>query len=107
VRSFLHVADVGDAFAAVLDSTLVGAVNIGSADAVAIGELVLKIGALLGRRHLVRLGARAAPAGEPALLLPDIGRLTGEVGWRPRIPLDAGLADTIAWWRGRLAGSTS
>jgi nucleoside-diphosphate-sugar epimerase len=104
VRSFLHVADVGAAFAALLDSRLVGPVNVGSGEAVSIGELALRIGAQLGRRDLVRLGAKSAPPGEPAVLIPDLKRLTQELGWQPRFTLEAGLADTIAWWRGQDAG---
>jgi nucleoside-diphosphate-sugar epimerase len=36
------------------------------------------------------------------VLLPEIGRLRDEVGFKPRWTLDAGLADAIDWWRGRL-----
>jgi len=100
-RSFLHVADVGAAFAALLDSTLAGPVNVGAAEPVAVADLALMIGAALGRPDLVRLGARPTPAGEPDLIVPDVARLQDELGWRPRWDLPAGLADTIAWWRRR------
>ena len=53
----------------------------------------------LGRPHLVRLGARPAPAGEPPLLVAGLDRLRGELAWTPRFTLDRGLADTVAWWR--------
>jgi nucleoside-diphosphate-sugar epimerase len=102
VRSFLHVADVGAAFAALLDSPVEGPVNIGSPEPVSIGELVSRIGAHIGRPELLRFGAIPAPAGEPAVLLPDVRRLSEEVGWRPSIGLDDGLADTIAWWLGAI-----
>ncbi len=100
VRSFLHAADVGAAFAALLGSGAGGAVNIGSSDAITIGALLEKIAGRIGGPGAVRLGARAAPPGEPAVLLPDTARLEREIGWRPRHTLDSGLADTIAWWRG-------
>jgi nucleoside-diphosphate-sugar epimerase len=99
VRSFLHAADVGEAFAALLDSEVEGAVNIGSAERVSVAALVGAIAAQLGRGDLVRLGARPMPPGEPALLLPDVTRLREELGWRPRFTLQTALADTIAWWR--------
>jgi nucleoside-diphosphate-sugar epimerase len=102
VRSFLHAADVGAAFAALLDGRVTGAVNIGSSDRVSIGELLGQIAAHIGRPDLLRLGALRAPANEPALLVPDVTRLRDEVGWRPRFSLDAGLEDTIAWWRDKL-----
>jgi nucleoside-diphosphate-sugar epimerase len=107
IRSFLHVADVGEAFAAVLDSALEGPVNIGSDERITLAELLHRIGAQIGRSELLRLGARPAAPREPALLVPEIQRLRDEAHWRPRFTLNEGLSDTIAWWRGRLAGGGS
>ena len=101
VRSYLHVADVGAAFAAVLDSRFEGPVNIGSGERISIAELIYGIARQIGRADLVRLGAIEAPAGEPAVLVPDLDRLHREVAFRPRYGLNDGLADTIAWWRQR------
>jgi nucleoside-diphosphate-sugar epimerase len=102
IRSFLHVSDVGEAFAAVLDSELEGPVNIGSDERVSLADLVDRIGRQIGRPELLRLGARPAPPGEPSLLVPEIHRLRDEARWRPRFTLNEALGDTIAWWRGRL-----
>jgi nucleoside-diphosphate-sugar epimerase len=104
VRSFLHVADVAEAFAALLDSEVHGAVNIGSGEPMSVAALIDAIAAKIGRIDLVRLGAKPLPAGEPALLVPDITRLRKEVGWQPRLNLDEAIADTIAWWRGQGSG---
>jgi nucleoside-diphosphate-sugar epimerase len=101
VRSFLHVADVGAAFAALLAGDVQGAVNIGSDAALPVAELIDRIARQIGRPELVRLGARPAAAGEPALLLPKLSRLHDEVRWRPRIGLNEAIADTIQWWRAR------
>jgi nucleoside-diphosphate-sugar epimerase len=103
IRSFLHVADVGAAFAAVLDSRLEGPVNIGSSEAITIAELIDRVARQIGRADLVRLGARDSQEREPAVLLPDVDRLCEELGWRPRYTLSEGLADTIRWWRDRAA----
>jgi nucleoside-diphosphate-sugar epimerase len=102
VRSFLHVADVGEAFAAVLDSEVEGPVNIGSDERIALADLAERIGRQIGRPELLRIGARPALPREPSLLVPEIHRLRDEARWRPRFTLDEGLSDTIAWWRGRL-----
>ena len=102
VRSFLHVADVGDAFASVLDSRLEGPVNIGSGERIALADLIDQIALELGRTDLVQLGARTAPADEPPLLVPEVRRLHDEVSWRPRFSLRGGITDTIAWWRKQL-----
>jgi len=102
VRGFLHVADVGAAFAAVLGANVDGAVNVGSGEGIALAELIQKIAWKIGRPDLVRLGARPAQP-EPPLILPAVRRLREECAWRPRFDLDEGLADTIGWWRKRLA----
>jgi nucleoside-diphosphate-sugar epimerase len=103
VRAFLHVADVGAAFAALLDSELAGPVNIGAAERIAVADLIGEIARQIGRPDLVRLGARPLPPGEPPLLVPDVQRLQTELGWQPQFALHEGLADAIAWWRGGLA----
>ena len=99
VRDFLHVADAGDAFAALLDSEVEGAVNIGSGEGVAVTDVVQRIAAIVGRPDLVELGAREAPPDEPPRLVADVGRLHDDVGWRPARSLDDGLRDTVDWWR--------
>ena len=53
----------------------------------------------IGRPDLFKLGARECAPGEPAMLVPDIGRLREEVGFSPRLALDEGLADAVGWWR--------
>jgi nucleoside-diphosphate-sugar epimerase len=102
IRSFLHVADVGDAFAHLLDSDLQGPVNIGSAERIALADLIGRIALEIGRPNLVRLGAREAPGDEPPLLVPDVHRLRDELHWQPQLSLGEGIRDAIAWWRGRL-----
>ena len=35
----------------------------------------------------------------------DPGRLRAATGWKPEIPLERTLADTVAWWREQLLPS--
>ena len=102
IRSFLHVADVGAAFAQLLGSDIQGPVNIGSDDRIALADLIGRIAHKIGRPDLVRLGARSAPSDEPPLLVPDVQRLRDEVRWRPQLSLHEGISDAIAWWRSQL-----
>jgi nucleoside-diphosphate-sugar epimerase len=53
----------------------------------------------IGRPDLLKLGAREAPPGEPPVLVPDVVRLSNEVGFRPKWALEEGLEDTVRWWR--------
>jgi nucleoside-diphosphate-sugar epimerase len=103
VRSFLHAADVGAAFAGLLNASIEGPVNIGSDESITLADLIDRIARMIGRPELVRLGARTASADEPMVLLPDVRRLRDEVRWAPRFTLNQGLENTIGWWRRQIA----
>jgi nucleoside-diphosphate-sugar epimerase len=104
-RDFLHVADAGTAFAALADSSLTGAVNIASGDGLALRDLARQIASLAGDVDLLRIGAIPRRKNEPPSLVAEVSRLREELGWAPRIALEDGLRDTVAWWRERLLGS--
>jgi nucleoside-diphosphate-sugar epimerase len=100
IRDYLHVQDAADALVALLDSDLRGPVNIGSGTPVALKEIVAAIADKLERPDLVELGAIPARPNDAPLVVADVTRLGDELGWRPTIELDAGLDQTIDWWRG-------
>jgi nucleoside-diphosphate-sugar epimerase len=104
LRDLLYVADVAGAFVALLESSVTGAVNIGSGRPIALKEVVYKIAQKLQRPELVQLGAVAASADDPPLLVADVTRLSDEVRWQPEYDLDSGLDRTIAWWREKTPG---
>jgi nucleoside-diphosphate-sugar epimerase len=99
LRDFLAVEELGDAFAALLDSAVAGAVNVASGEPIALRELVELIAHAAGRPELVRFGAVDPRPGEPDELVADVARLAGEVRWRPREPLDTGIERAVRWWR--------
>ncbi|HPM61481.1 MAG TPA: NAD(P)-dependent oxidoreductase [Methanoregulaceae archaeon] len=99
IRDFLYVADVADAFAALLDSGVTGCVNIGSGEPVSIRELVMQIAHHLGKEDDVRFGALPAREDESPFIVADIGRLIKEVQWRQRYSLEKGVMETISWWK--------
>jgi nucleoside-diphosphate-sugar epimerase len=98
-RDFLHTADVGSAFAALLDSDVEGPVNIGSGEATPVGRVVELIAQAAGTPDLVRLGALETRPGDPPVLVADVSRLREEVGWVPRRSLERGIRETVEWWR--------
>jgi nucleoside-diphosphate-sugar epimerase len=99
IRDFLHVTDVADAFAAILNSDVTGTVNIGSGDPVSIKEVVMQIGRILGKEDDIRLGALPSRENEPPFIVADISRLKMEVRWCPKYSLEEGILDTITWWK--------
>jgi nucleoside-diphosphate-sugar epimerase len=99
VRDFMHVDDVAGAVAALLGSDVVGPVNIASGVGITVGDVVDQIVRLIGHPELIRRGTLPDRHGDPSLLLADVTRLRGEVGFQPRWELADGLAATVQWWR--------
>ena len=103
VRDFLHVQDVASAFVALLDSPVVGAVNIASGKPVSLKEIICKIAEQLNSSALVEWGSIPTTATDPPLLVADVRRLKDEVSWRASYDLDEGIEQTILWWKAHLA----
>ncbi len=101
VRDYLHVQDVADGLVGLLDSAVEGPVNIASGQPVAIREIVMQIGKMMGAEELLQIGALPARANDAPFVVADVRRLTAEVGWTQRWTLQAGLEQTIEWWRTR------
>ncbi|MDE2576628.1 MAG: NAD(P)-dependent oxidoreductase [Rhodospirillales bacterium] len=99
IRDVMAVGDVGAALAALLDSALGGAVNIGAGAGIALADLAREAARQLGGAGLLRFAALPMRDGEPPALVADGRRLRAELGFAPRIGLAEGVADAIAYWR--------
>jgi nucleoside-diphosphate-sugar epimerase len=99
VRDFLHVEDVADAFVALLDSDVAGAINIASGKPTRVKDLVELIAEAVGRRDLLRFGALPTPPGDAPAVLADVRRLREELRWVPRFSLEEGVMQTVEWSR--------
>jgi nucleoside-diphosphate-sugar epimerase len=66
---------------------------------VSIGELVERVGAILGRTLVIETDpARVRPASsEVGRLLADASLARSLFGWEPTVSLDDGLKATLAW----------
>lgn len=95
-RDFIEAGDVGRAVAALLASTVEGAVNIGTGTATSVAALARRVARRLGAEGRLALGARPPIADDPPRLVADIGRLRDEVGFRPSVSLEAGVDALIA-----------
>lgn len=97
-RDFLHVDDVADAFCTLLDCEGAdGAFNIASGEPVRIRDIVEMIKAVTGWSGTPEFGAVPVPVDDPPLLVGDNDRLV-RLGWSPRVGLEQGLRDAMAWW---------
>ena len=100
-REFLHVDDLADAVAHLLE-TYDGEsiVNIGWGEDVTIRELAEMVAAATGFQGRLVFDA-TKPDGTPRKLL-DTSRITG-LGWKPKIALRDGIAQTCAWFEAHVA----
>jgi dTDP-glucose 4,6-dehydratase len=105
-RDFTYVSDTVAGFlaAAEAEGVLGQEINLGTGTEISVRDLVPKIAALLGKRLDVRVeGARLRPErSEVERLLADNRKAGRLLGWAPRVDLDAGLRQTVAWVREHL-----
>lgn len=99
IRDYLYVQDVADAFVALLESPVCGAVNVASGAPISVADLAGAIAEHLGGQDLLRLGGLPAGDGQAPLVVADVSRLRSEVGWRPQRSVQDGLEETIRWWQ--------
>jgi GDP-L-fucose synthase len=96
-REFLHVDDLADAVLYLLQAyDAEPIVNIGWGEDVTIRELSELCMSAIGYSGGLIFDS-TKPDGTPRKLL-DVSRLNG-LGWRPRIPLKSGIAQTYAWFK--------
>jgi len=99
VRDWLYVVDHCTAIDAVLQRGTVGEVyNIGGNNEwrnIDIVRLLLK---LLGKPESLITFVKDRP-GHDLRYAMDAGRISTELGWRPSVTFEEGLAKTVAWYR--------
>ena len=102
-RDLTYVKDTAAGFTAIAacDAAIGRVVNIGRGSDLTIGELVAKIGALIGTPIQVEADAqRVRPAkSEVGRLLAGTALAKELWGWEPSYSLDRGLQETIDWVR--------
>jgi dTDP-glucose 4,6-dehydratase len=98
-RDWLHVEDHCRGILAVLENGRVGEVyNIGGTDVVDNLTMVRRILRLLGKPESLIQYVVDRPGHDRRYAL-DSGKIEKELGWQPQHSLDAGLRDTINWYR--------
>lgn len=94
-RDFLYVTDVARAFLAAAQTDLVGEIwNVGASAPQTVNRLAELVGG-----ETVHIPKRP---GEPDCTWADIGKITRELGWAPKVPFEEGVATVLAnidYWR--------
>jgi len=100
VRDFLDVRDVASAYRMLIEEGVVGeAYNVCSGEGTRIGDLLkrlLELAELTSPVEIVE--SPDGPADGPAALVGDNSKIK-DLGWKPEVPIDRSLADTLDWYR--------
>jgi dTDP-glucose 4,6-dehydratase len=100
-RSLCYVDDLVDGVVRLLRAEYPDPVNLGTSDEVTMLELAGRIRDLCGSSSEIVF--KPLPADDPKQRQPDLTRACQVLDWRPQTSLDAGLAKTIEYFRGRLS----
>jgi nucleoside-diphosphate-sugar epimerase len=98
-RDLMHVDDLVDFVQRAIDvrTDPFGLYNVGSGEAVPVGDLVRRIVAASGR-PLEVVHDLSRPT-IPTTVRLDCNRAERTFGWRPSVSLDDGIRQTLDWWR--------
>jgi UDP-glucuronate decarboxylase len=88
-----------EGFVRVMDSEpgFTGPVNMGNPSEFTILELAEKVLTLVGGRS--QLAFQQLPTDDPKQRQPDIALAKEKLGWEPKVGLDDGLRETVAYFR--------
>jgi UDP-glucuronate decarboxylase len=102
-RSFCYVDDLIEGFVRMMATPhgFTGPINIGNPGEFTMLELAEKVLSQVGGRS--KLVFKPLPSDDPKQRQPDISLASSELQWQPRVTLDDGLKDTIAYFRKLLA----
>ena len=103
-RSFCYVDDLIEGMLRMMDSGdgFPGPVNIGNPGEFTMLELAENVIRLTGSRS--KLVFQPLPQDDPRQRQPDISLATDKLGWTPKVTLEDGLKETIAYFRKTLNG---
>jgi dTDP-glucose 4,6-dehydratase len=99
-RSFCYVADLVDGLCRLFFSDERYPVNLGNPNEWRILDFAEHIKKLTGTRAPIEF--LPLPQDDPKQRRPDITKAKEVLGWEPRVSLDEGLSETIAYFRGVL-----
>jgi len=99
-RSFCYVSDLTEGLARLVHSDEAEPVNLGNPDEMTILEFAQRINEMTGNQ--AGTAFEPLPENDPRIRRPDISKARRVLGWEPRVSLDEGMRETIAWFRTRI-----
>lgn len=100
-RSFCYVSDMVAGLISLMESSESGPVNLGNPHEITIGDLA-RIVLHMVAETVSGIVYNPLPKDDPTRRRPDISLARRVLGWEPKIPLEQGLKETIAYFRDAL-----
>jgi UDP-glucuronate decarboxylase len=97
-RSFCYVEDLVDGLMRLMGTPpeVTGPINLGNPREFTIRQLAEKVVEMVGSRSVIEF--KPLPQDDPRQRQPDISLAKSTLGWEPRVELEAGLKQTIAYF---------
>lgn len=98
-RSFCYVDDLIEGFVRMMntEANFTGPINMGNPNEFSIVELAEKVLQLVGGKS--KLTYHPLPTDDPKQRQPDIALAKEKLGWTPKVQLEDGLKETVAYFR--------
>jgi dTDP-glucose 4,6-dehydratase len=96
-RSFCYVSDLISGIISMMDSNLVGPVNLGNPNEFTLLELAELVGKTTG--IIPEVEYLPLPQDDPKMRRPDISLAKAKLNWEPKIQLEEGLELTSKWMK--------
>lgn len=100
-RSFCFVTDLIDGFIRLMESDLTEPCNIGNPHELTMLQLAEHINTVTNNPAGITF--RPLPKDDPTRRRPDNTRAQQLLGWSPQVPFEQGIAQTVDWFRQKLA----
>jgi dTDP-glucose 4,6-dehydratase len=104
-RSFTYISDLVDGVVRLMTSNVNEPVNVGNPHELTIEAIARTIVRMTGSRS--QLVYRPLPVDDPKVRQPDITRARTLLGWEPKVDLEHGLEETIAYFRKKLGAQVA
>jgi nucleoside-diphosphate-sugar epimerase len=96
-RDFTYVEDIARGAASALDTKGFHTINLGGDCPTRLAEVLQMVESLVGRKATIE--RRPAHPADVRATWADIGKARSLLHWEPRIPLEEGLARSVAWYQ--------
>ncbi len=99
-RSFCYVSDLVDGLLRLVHSSERYPTNLGNPAEITVGEFAERIRSMTGTKSEIEY--HPLPENDPQRRRPDISKAKSLLGWEPKVNLEDGLRETIAYFKTRV-----